>query len=817
MIQSQRPAAALFNFPVQRSTSFTSPIVELTDDSSDIPSDLRRATSLRTSGSFGGGGGPGPSSSTSRILDSQRVIGLSSFAAAGSTLSSSNYTPPPAASRHPLFSHHAVISSGTSSPTIFTDPGPSYPPSPTGSSGSAMSPASAFLSHFSSSSSLRPPGPGPTTSSGGGVERIEPDAIGARVLDYTLGKIVGRGGFSSVRKAHHIVTGEVLACKIVKRDDLSDRSGSVEKFEEEIRIWKSLPRHPSLLPLLEMTRTPTMTFLITPYLPGGSLLDVLRREGGSEKTAGKWFPGVVTAVSVMHEGFQGLQGEMLHGDLKLDNFLVDHHGHVMVCDFYMAQQLTSSQDDMSNHSHVIDGDIPKAPSKRSIPQQVPSLADAGFSVPPPMPTRHSTLPSIRGPRKSSPFPTTKSHGLPRDPSPLSLSNISSNPFPSASLPYAPPELLRAPPSGPALAQDIWALGIILHALLTGRLPFVDSFDPRLQMKILRGTWEIPPDLGKEWIECLQGCLDVNRDTRWTIAQVRACDALLGWHEVKRHGGRSKSRSRSRRRDGDLFDSGRHGDLSRTTQPIPIKSRGVSRDRSGRFPGVGEMKDVFGPGPNSNSYPGGVGGGLTYGSGINTNFSSQSTSKSRGRSQSTTRRNAPIAIDIPPRPPTEITHDLGHGVETQRGRSPLIKEDHGSVSPVSVLGLHHHDISRQRSHSQSSGKQDRQISESFNMDSTPWSTSPIMEGQISGQNTRGSSVGSRSRSRSRRWESGMTTPEKEKREGRGQHVHGSELDVVEEERVARGISGGLGNKNGYEEERKSNGRSRSRGRREKRDG
>ncbi|EIW71499.1 hypothetical protein TREMEDRAFT_17849, partial [Tremella mesenterica DSM 1558] len=233
-------------------------------------------------------------------------------------------------------------------------------------------------------------------------------AIGARVLDYTLGKIVGRGGFSSVRKAHHIVTGEVLACKIVKRDDLSDRSGSVEKFEEEIRIWKSLPRHPSLLPLLEMTRTPTMTFLITPYLPGGSLLDVLRREGGSEKTAGKWFPGVVTAVSAMHEGFEGFQGEMLHGDLKLDNFLVDHHGHVMVY-----------------------------------------------------------------------------------PSPLSLSNISSNPFPSASLPYAPPELLRAPPSGPALAQDIWALGIILHALLTGRLPFVDSFDPRLQMKILRGTWEIP--------------------------------------------------------------------------------------------------------------------------------------------------------------------------------------------------------------------------------------------------------------------------------------------------------------------------------------
>lgn len=415
------------------------------------PVDIRRAHSLKVPG---------------RVIESRRdAAGLASFSAAGSALTSPptserNFTPP-AASRHALFSHHAAPLNA--SPSIMSDSGPSSPPSPTSSIASgAFSPASNFLSHFSSQNSLKPP--------------QAPDGQGALVLDYTLGRILGRGGFSTVRLATHIVTGETLACKIVKRDDLSDRSGSVEKFEEEIRIWKSLPKHPSLLPLLDMHRRQGMTFLLIPFMPGGSLLDVLRREGDSEKTASKWFPGVVAAVAAMHRGYAEFSGGLLHGDLKLDNFLVDNAGRVMVCDFYMAQMVNNA--------------LPTIPHPRRSPH------------------RHDPLP-----------------------------------LPSASLPYAPPELLRAPPSGPSLAQDIWALGIILHALLTGRLPFVDSFDPRLQMKILRGTWEEPHYLSKQWLECLRGCLDGNRSTRWDIETVRRCDAVTGWREVI-----TRSRSRSRRRD-----------------------------------------------------------------------------------------------------------------------------------------------------------------------------------------------------------------------------------------------------------------------------
>ncbi|TXT04371.1 hypothetical protein VHUM_04138 [Vanrija humicola] len=493
------------------------------------------------------------------------MAGLSSFTAAGSGLASSPSSETadavpalPAIARHPLFAHYAQVPAPPSSVSLENPFSPvssdgqddDTPPSPVESalSSGAFSPASAFLSHFSSRSSIA------------GIERIAPDGQGARVLNYTLGKIIGRGGFSTVRQAIHVESGEIFACKIVKRDDLSDESGSVERFEDEIRIWKSMPAHNALLPLLEMHRTSFATFLVMPYLSGGSLLDVLRLEGGGENTARKWFPGVVAGVAALHEGFDGFEGSMLHGDLKLDNFIVDQNGAVKLGDFGMAQRI-----------------VPGSQPISTIP---PSLS----------PQMHLPSHVQQRPRMSSaptpyPVPGTQAYHEQHNHHHHHHHHGQHEPFPSASLPYAPPELLRAPPSRPTLAQDIWSTGIILHALLVGRLPFVDAFDPRLQMKILSGQYDEPTFVGQEWLEVLHGTMDRNPATRWDIKRVRESDAVVGWREVKT---RLKSRSRSRARHRlsghesglDLGIRERSNERHQHPDgiPIPLGRRGRSRSR-----------------------------------------------------------------------------------------------------------------------------------------------------------------------------------------------------------------------------------------------
>ncbi|KAF5382782.1 hypothetical protein D9615_002755 [Tricholomella constricta] len=356
----------------------------------------------------------------------------------------------------------------------------------------SVSPAAMFLSAFTSPKVFAP----------------LPDAEGQVVSGYTLSRIVGYGAFSTIRLAYS-PSGDVVAVKIVKRSDHFKQGNPTlarKRVKHEAAVWSAFS-HEHILPLFSAVHTSYADFFFTLYCPAGSLFDILKRDGRPalpQDDVGMMFRQVVRGLRYLHEVVL-----FVHRDIKLENVLVDESGVCRIGDFGMTRKIgepDEEEDALAQQQGSDSCSVGHATVHRAVSLAVPGSKRT------PRTSLHAQIARHRNSTSSVHPPTV----------PVK--------FQPGSLPYAAPELLL-PHAGPLLphpAQDIWALGVLLYALLMGRLPFVDAFEPRLQMKILNGDYEVPPDIGRGAERVLQGCLDRLDTTRWTIAMVDEVAWGIGW-------------------------------------------------------------------------------------------------------------------------------------------------------------------------------------------------------------------------------------------------------------------------------------------------
>lgn len=327
----------------------------------------------------------------------------------------------------------------------------------------SMSPASAFLGQWGKEEA---------------ASVIEPDDEGQEIPDhsgYFIGKQLGFGGFSVVKEVSTIQDGVkiIRAVKIVRKQVTGKDEAENEKlqteFEHEVEIWRYL-KHPYILPLLTVYDTPFATFCITNMNTGGTLFDLVRanRKAGKaalpSSLAKRYLYQLASALRYLHEDVH-----VVHRDVKLENCLIDmsapdantEGGNILLCDFGMADFITNENRNMPS------------------PLEEPAHSNVG-------PSETSTC--VNG-----------------------------------SLDYASPELVHArlPLYSPAV--DMWAYGVIAYTLLTGKRPFTHSFQPALVMLITKGEWDEEAlheaGVDEDVVELIRGCLEMDPQFRWTIAEV----------------------------------------------------------------------------------------------------------------------------------------------------------------------------------------------------------------------------------------------------------------------------------------------------------
>uniref|UniRef100_A0A3N7HHK3 non-specific serine/threonine protein kinase n=1 Tax=Populus trichocarpa TaxID=3694 RepID=A0A3N7HHK3_POPTR len=159
--------------------------------------------------------------------------------------------------------------------------------------------------------------------------------------DFEIIKPISRGAFGRVFLAKKRATGDLFAIKVLKKADMI-RKNAVESILAERDILISV-RNPFVVRFFYSFTCRENLYLVMEYLNGGDLYSLLRNLGClDEDVARVYIAEVVLALEYLHSL------RVVHRDLKPDNLLIAHDGHIKLTDFGLSKVgLINSTDDLS--------------------------------------------------------------------------------------------------------------------------------------------------------------------------------------------------------------------------------------------------------------------------------------------------------------------------------------------------------------------------------------------------------------------------------------------------------------------------------------
>ncbi|KAI7864166.1 camp-dependent protein kinase 9 [Spinellus fusiger] len=150
--------------------------------------------------------------------------------------------------------------------------------------------------------------------------------------DFELLDTLGTGTFGRVYLTKFKTTSKYYAMKVLKKSEVV-RLKQVEHLMSEKQILASV-RFPFVVDLFCTFQDETNLYMLLEYVVGGELFSHLRKAGRFTNDMTRFYASeIVLAIEYLHAK------DIIYRDLKPENLLVDHQGHIKITDFGFAKKI----------------------------------------------------------------------------------------------------------------------------------------------------------------------------------------------------------------------------------------------------------------------------------------------------------------------------------------------------------------------------------------------------------------------------------------------------------------------------------------------
>lgn len=167
----------------------------------------------------------------------------------------------------------------------------------------------------------------------GAEELLEPGTQRQYSLnDFELIRVIGRGSYAKVLMVELKKTRRIYAMKVIKKALVTDDE-DIDWVQTEKHVFETASNHPFLVGLHSCFQTPSRLFFVIEFVRGGDLMFHMQRQRRLPEEHARFYAAEISlALNFLHD--KGI----IYRDLKLDNVLLDHEGHIKLTDYGMCKE-----------------------------------------------------------------------------------------------------------------------------------------------------------------------------------------------------------------------------------------------------------------------------------------------------------------------------------------------------------------------------------------------------------------------------------------------------------------------------------------------